>query len=71
MVTNNIKVVCPKCKLVNCYEITKMTLVDTDLHVSYSCEACKTEYIDIYMLVYLGGNVGTMKYDRDNITVAL
>lgn len=67
MVTNTHAVVCPKCKSSNCYEITKLTLVDIDLHATYSCEACGSEYTDIYALVYLGGNCNSMAYDRDNI----
>lgn len=69
MVTNNTQVVCPKCKSVNCYEIIKSEYIDTDLHTTYSCEACGSEYTNIYALVYLGGYANTMKYDRDNITV--
>lgn len=70
MVTNNPAVVCPKCRQVNCYEITALKLVDTDLHVSYCCETCGTEYTDVYALVYLGGHMLNTSYDRDNITAA-
>jgi transposase-like protein len=67
MVTNNYKVVCAKCKAVNCYEIVKLSLVDIDLHATYSCDACHSKYTDRYALVYLGGNCNTAEYDRDNI----
>lgn len=67
MVTNNNKVVCPKCKSSNCYDIIKLALVDIDLHVTYSCETCGCEYQDKYALVYLGGSCNSMEYDRDNI----
>ena len=70
MVTNNPAVVCPKCRKVNCYEIKNLALVDTDLHVSYFCETCSAEYTDIFALVYLGGHMLTISYDRDNITAA-
>ena len=70
MVTNNIQVVCPKCKGVNCYEITGLQLIDTDLHATYTCEACGTEFTNIFALVFLGGKTNTFEYDRDNITVA-
>ena len=70
MVANNFAVVCPKCRSANCYQIENMQLVDTDLHVSYICEACDTEYTDIFTLVYLGGHTLTAKYDRDNIAIA-
>lgn len=67
MVTNNTKVVCPKCKTINCYEIVKLALVDVDLYATYSCESCGSEYTDKYALVYIGGNCGSTEYDRDNI----
>jgi len=67
MVTNNSQVVCPKCKASNCYEVTKLALVDIDLHATYSCESCGSKYTDRYALVYLGGNYGSIEYDRDNI----
>ena len=70
MVTNNPAVVCPKCRQVNCYEIKRLEMVDTDLHVSYLCETCSTEYTDIFALVYLGGHMPNKSYDRDNITAA-
>ena len=70
MVTNNPAVVCPKCREVNCYEIVKLELVDTELHVSYFCETCGAEYTDVYALVYLGGHMPNLSYDRDNITAA-
>lgn len=66
MVTNNSKVVCPKCKAINSYNVERLSLVDIDLHATYSCESCGSEYTDIYALVYLGGNCGSMAYDRDN-----
>lgn len=68
MVANNFSVICPKCRKANCYEITKLELVDTDLHVSYFCETCGAEYTDIFALVYLGGHMPNSSYDRDNIT---
>lgn len=68
MVANNYAVVCPKCKQANCYAIRSLNLIDTDLHVSYLCETCETEYTDTYALVYLGGHTLTSCYDRDNIT---
>ena len=67
MVTHSRNVVCPLCKSTNAYEITKLSLVDIDLHATYSCEACGSEYTNVYALVYLGGNCGSMAYDRDNI----
>lgn len=67
MVTNTQVVVCPKCRVVNSYKIEKLSLVDIDLHASYSCESCGSEYTNIYALVYIGGNCGSMVYDRDNI----
>ena len=68
MVANNYAVVCPKCRQVNCYEVKKLELIDIDLHVSYLCETCSTEYTDYYGLVYLGGHMPNRSYDRDNIT---
>ena len=68
MVANNFAVVCPKCRATNCYEIKKLELIDIDLHVSYLCETCSTEYTDYYGLVYLGGHMPNRSYDRDNIT---
>lgn len=67
MVTNTHAVVCPKCKTINSYSIEKLALVDIDLHATYSCEACGSEYTDRYALVYIGGNCGSIEYDRDNI----
>ena len=67
MVTNTHAVVCPKCKTNNCYDIIKLALVDVDLHATYSCESCGSEYTDKYALVYIGGNCGSIEYDRDNI----
>ena len=68
MVANNFAVVCPKCRATNCYEIKKLELIDIDLHVSYLCETCSTEYTDRFGLVYLGGHMLNKSYDRDNIT---
>lgn len=70
MVTNCVKVVCPKCNDVNNYIITNMQLIDNDLHVSYYCETCGAEYTDIFSLVYIGGHMLTVSYDRDNIATA-
>ena len=70
MVTNNTQVVCPKCKAINSYFINAMKLYDNDLHISYSCEDCDCDYTNVYTLVYLGGSVDGIQYDRDNITVA-
>lgn len=67
MVTNNSQVVCPKCKSINSYDIVKLALIDIDLHATYSCDACGSEYTDRYALVYLGGNACGIEYDRDNI----
>ena len=67
MVTNNIQVVCPKCKTVNSYTITDMQLYDNDLHIAYSCEACGNHYTDTYILVYNGGGDDSIAYDRDNL----
>lgn len=69
MVTNNIQVVCPKCKAVNSYNSIRTKLYDNDLHITYSCEACGCDYTNIYTLVYLGGYANGMEYDRDNIAV--
>lgn len=68
MVTSTTTVVCPNCRKGNCYEIQKLELIDTDLHVSYLCETCSTEYTNAYALVYLGGHMLNKSYDRDNIT---
>ena len=70
MVTNNCAVVCPNCGKANCYEITSLKLIDADLHVSYLCETCGTEYTDVYALVYLGGHMPNLSYDRDNISIS-
>lgn len=67
MVTNISHIVCPKCKSVDCYEILKSTYIDNDLHVKYCCEACGSEYTDVYTLVYLGGYLNNQQYDRDNL----
>lgn len=67
MVTNICKVVCPKCKTSNCYEIVKLSLIDIDLHATYACESCGSEYTNVYALVYLGGQCGSVAYDRDNV----
>ena len=67
MVTNNTQVVCPKCGAVNSYDITSTKLYDTDIHIAYCCEACHTEYTNIYTLVYLGGYTNNQQYDRDNL----
>lgn len=69
MVASNTCIVCPKCKAVNCYGIVKSEYIDTDLHTTYSCDACGSEYTNIYALVYLGGYANSIQYDRDNITV--
>lgn len=69
MVTNNIQVVCPKCKAVNSYEIKSLKVYDNDLHITYSCD-CGCEFTNVYALVYLGGHTDSIEYDRDNITVA-
>lgn len=69
MVVNNCKVICPKCKAANCYTIVKLDLIDTDLHVTYSCGRCSARYTDVYALVYLGGCAADAEYDRDNITI--
>lgn len=69
MVASNTRIVCPKCKTVNYYEIVKSEYIDTDLHTTYSCDACGSEYTNIYALVYLGGYANSIQYDRDNITV--
>lgn len=69
MVASNTCIVCPKCKAVNCYEIINSEYIDTDLHTTYSCDACGSEYTNIYALVYLGGYANSIQYDRDNITV--
>jgi uncharacterized secreted protein with C-terminal beta-propeller domain len=69
MVANTHLVVCPKCKAVNSYEIASTKLYDTDLHIAYICEACGTEYTDIYTLVYLGGHTHSQVYDRDNLSI--
>ena len=53
MVTNTTKVICPNCRKGNCYELQKLELFDTDLHVSYCCETCGTEYTDVYALACL------------------
>lgn len=70
MVTNTTVVVCPKCRQGNQYAITHMELIDTDLHVSYLCETCGTEYTNVYTLVYMGGHTNSACYDRDNIAIA-
>lgn len=70
MVTNTTKVVCPKCGSINSYEIIKIELIDNELHTSYSCEACRTDYTDIFALTYLGGNTNSCEYDRDNLKVS-
>ena len=67
MVTNNITVVCPKCKAINSYNYIHMKLYDNDLHITYSCEACGSDYTNIYTLVYLGGYANGFEYDRDNL----
>lgn len=69
MVTNTTKVICPKCRGINCYEIKNLQLIDTNLLVSYLCETCETEYTDEYTLVYLGGHMLASRYDRDNIAI--
>ena len=66
MVTNNMSVVCPKCGSANCYSLTTMKLYDNDLHVTYSCDVCETEFTNVYTLVYLGGHTSVYEYDRDN-----
>jgi uncharacterized Zn finger protein len=68
MVTNTCQVVCPKCMSVNNYEIIDTQLYDTDIHITYSCDSCGTEFIDTYTLVYMGGHSRECEYDRDNIT---
>lgn len=70
MVTNSFKVVCPECGAVNDYSIVKSDYIDNDSHTTYSCDDCGCLFTNCYTLVYLGGYSDTMKYDRDNITVA-
>lgn len=65
---SNCKIVCPACETINAYNIVKLSLVDIDLQVTYSCEKCGTIYTDTYALVYLGGKTDTQEYDRDNIS---
>lgn len=69
MVANNTCVVCPKCKTVNSYDIVTTKLYDNDLHIAYQCDACKSEFTNVYTLVYMGGSCGAMRYDRDNISL--
>lgn len=71
MVTNNVKVVCPKCGSANCYSLIDLKLYDTDLHATYSCDVCTTEFTNIYTLVYLGGHTSVYEYDRDNLRVSV
>ena len=61
------KVVCPKCNAINDYTITDMKLYDSDMHISYRCDACDTEYTDVYTLGYLGGHSDSIAYVRDNL----
>lgn len=67
MVTNNTKVVCPKCRSINAYSIIKNVAYDNDMHITYSCDVCNTNYTNVYTLVYMYGYTDTYKYDRDNI----
>ena len=67
MVANNMFIVCPKCKSVNCYTITRLEMCDKDLHATYMCDTCQTEFTDVYGLMYIGGYTSTQQYDRDNI----
>ena len=67
MVTNNPKVVCPKCGSINCYDVITTKLYDIDIHITYSCEACGSEFTDTYILVYVGGYTNSYEYDRDNL----
>ena len=66
MVTSRVKVTCPKCGEESLYEVEKLELVDTDLHVSCTC-TCGCRFTDTYALVYLGGFTDDMWYDRDNL----
>ena len=70
MVTNNLKVVCPKCGSANCYSLTSLQMYDNDLHATYSCDVCETEFTNVYTLVYLGGHTSVYEYDRDNIFIS-
>lgn len=70
MVTNRMSIVCPNCESINDYTIIKSEYIDNDLHTTYSCDNCGCQHTAIYTLVYLGGYTDTVKYDRDNITVA-
>jgi transposase-like protein len=70
MVTNNLKVVCPKCGSANCYSLTSLKMYDNDLHATYSCDVCETEFTNVYTLVYLGGHTSVYEYDRDNIFIS-
>lgn len=71
MMTSSIKVVCPKCQSINSYDIDSMQLIDTDLHVTYTCEMCGGRFMDTYALAYLGGYANGKVYDRDNVTIDL
>lgn len=59
MVTLTTQVKCPICEESD-YEIIKLELIDTDLHATYHCPNCGTEYTDVYALIYIGGTVQGM-----------
>ena len=66
MMTGRVQVTCPECAEANHYDIEKLELVDTDLHVTYRC-ACGCYFTNVHALVYLGGYTDTIMYDRDNV----
>lgn len=70
MVANNVKIICPRCKSSNCYSLTSLQMYDNDLHATYSCDLCKTEFTNVYTLVYLGGHTSDSEYDRDNLIIS-
>lgn len=71
MTANKIKVICPVCKAVNKYNITRLEMFDTDLHATYNCTKCGACYTDFYMLSYIGGFCNGLIYDRDNIELSM
>lgn len=70
MVANNVKIICPTCGSSNCYSLTDLQMYDNDLHATYSCDLCKTEFTDVYALVYIGGHTCHREYDRDNLAIS-
>ena len=69
MVTNDIKVICPKCGTTHVKQLDT-TLVEDILSIYCVCDDCLTTWQDHYGLYYLGYFKDESYYDRDNVKLS-